>query len=219
MRPRAFPLGGTGPERKFIDRQRSWPSGTAFVHPLLGYISAGPEVLYPAQGQGQSQRIGRVITVKSLHWRGRARLHKDSQLNPNVMLDHAEGRLIIGIDTQCNGVGAEYKDVLNDTAGPSSTTVQKFRNLDNAYRFKILHDKHFVLFSKSQSYDSTNNIFWSSVDEKVFSGNIRLNMKIHGVGSGGELANISDNCIVAWVVFETSLVSGNIAFRMRYTDS
>lgn len=101
--------------------------GTDFTHqaiPIGGVIVSSLNLV--AQGVEEDERIGRNITIRSLQMRGRA------QLASGALSDHL--RVIVYLDTQCNGASAAVLDILE------TAVIDSFRNPHNFGRFRFLTD-------------------------------------------------------------------------------
>lgn len=117
-------------EHKFVD---SSMSGTAW-ETTWGYIS--PVNFLVAQGDGESERDGRVYWITSLEGRMRICVAlAEQKVVPKAVF---MGRYILFIDHQTNGALAATADVINEVA---SGHMYSYPNLTNEERFTILEDQ------------------------------------------------------------------------------
>lgn len=125
--------GYLGIENKFVDYEKSASivdtvAGAEF-DPTEGALNA------IAQGDGESQRDGRKVTVRSVHVKGYISLpaQSGSAMRSRIV------RVLLLLDTQTNGAQFNSEDVLVD---PTSTALDPFtfRNLQYTNRFRVLKD-------------------------------------------------------------------------------
>lgn len=103
--------------------------------------------LQVVQGDGQSNREGRRIVLKSLHVRA------EVSLTPALANNSSTAHFYIVLDRQCNGAACTAADVFTSTDFRSC-----FRNMANINRFKILH--HWIhTFTPAASVGTT----WGNV--------------------------------------------------------
>ncbi len=119
-----------GPELKFhdldIDDALIAAAGTI----------AEDSVLTIAQGDGENERDGRKMCVKKLGWRFKMTLQAIDAGTPQF----AETvRIILYLDTQCNGAAATAALILQ------TDDFQSFNNLEQGKRFRIWMDRTYDL--------------------------------------------------------------------------
>ncbi len=112
-----------GREMKFFDSTFT-VSGVNLVGELNSSINLVP------QGTGESERIGRKMTIRSIDWRFTIR-----KLQETGAVGSDTVRVIMFLDTQANGAAAVPGDILE------ATDYQAFYNLTNSGRFRILMDR------------------------------------------------------------------------------
>lgn len=84
-----------------------------------------------AQGTAENERIGRKMTIKSIHFKGAIKIPGQT-----AIADASQRiRIIVYLDKQANGATAGVTDILESQA------VDSFRNLENSKRFGFLYDK------------------------------------------------------------------------------
>jgi len=83
-----------------------------------------------AQGDGESQRNGRKVVIKSIWVRGSIELNPDTTIAADQSADVI--RVVLVQDKQCNGASWAVTDYL------VSNDYQSFKNLENSGRFNTL---------------------------------------------------------------------------------
>lgn len=172
-----FRTGGfIGKELKFVDYTRQQAAATGGVwylaDPPTGALNA------VAQGDGESQRIGRKYSSASLHIRGTYSLS-----NPNAN-NGCTLRVVIFRDTQSNGAAPTPLNVMN--AG-----INGFRNLEYVSRFAVMYDKTFTL-NPSIAFNTSTTQEFSSNPERYFSMNFKLSGDILANGPNADISDIVD---------------------------
>lgn len=195
-------------ERKFIDTGQL---GATCTTASEGGLLIVPTII--AQGTGQSNRIGRKITVKSIHLR--AWFHKltavSSRGDNNI-------RIICFFDRQCNGQLPALTDLLQQDS------IRSFRNLVNSGRFGVLLDDWFEM----------NNIAGSSANvggtdtfgmgrDKPYVWNKKIQFDMEYSGTTGAITEIRTYNIYFLVIAQTNegaptanRVTMNYECRLRY---
>jgi hypothetical protein len=188
------PMGG---EQKFLDT----------TYAQTGQVSSGtityPSVNLIAQGAGESERIGRKVTLKSLLLRYVCVLNNTT--SPGSTEDVV--RVIVFLDKQCNGQAATVTDIL-ETANHLS-----FNNLANKNRFSILCD---------QSSDlNSNGAIAAGFGEVVHTRSkyLRLNHAVEFSGATGAITEIRSNNIGILVITKGNNSLWNATVRIRYSDA
>lgn len=111
--------------------------------PTAGEIHTSMNLI--AQGVGESNRVGRKCRIKKISIRGEAVLNNST----NYQTASDTVRMIVFLDTQCNGANAVVTDILE------SADYQSFNNLANSQRFKILSDKTVTLNAQAAEGNGT----------------------------------------------------------------
>ncbi len=88
-------------------------------------------LLIIAEGVKDNERIGRKITVTKVMFKGQ--INMPTQTNPDLTQDRY--RIVIFQDRQANKAAATWLNIYE------SATIDSFRLLANAHRFRILYDK------------------------------------------------------------------------------
>ncbi len=205
--------GFVGMELKFFDATKgSTAMATAWtsIQP-----AAGDALSVPAIGTGESQRDGRVFTIRSIFLKGLiSMVVSESATAP---LDDQTYRLVLVWDTQTNGAAITATDVMDAGA---TTDVNSFRNLQNSKRFIVLHDTGTRRIARtSQTNEGAVNLFagpsvfipWKM--NKAFKDGI----KVRTIGTTANVTSISDNSIALIGIASSTAVFINYESRCRFT--
>jgi len=205
--------GYTGKELKFVDQSLAAAAiGTTWtlMDPATGALNA------VAQGNGESERIGRRITNVSLHIRGWVSVN-NGDADANLI------RVCVVRDTQTNGAAADIDDLF-DTSIANEHAFDVFNNLDNKGRFKTLMDKYINLDGIAPTY-SADTKFYQAGQMKEFKKTIPLNLPVTFTGTDGTIGTIRTNNIGCFVFCNsfggtTDATQRKFAyrFRLRFTD-
>jgi hypothetical protein len=185
-----------GTELKFLDT--TWnvnPSATGQI--VLDSVN---EV---AAGTGESQRVGRKVTIKSINMRFVPNLNSTaSAANTDDGM-----RVILYHDKQCNGAAPNVVDILE------SADYLSFNNLSNKNRFRILMDKYVDLSSAS----GISATFGKIAKTKQFY--MKCNIPIEFSSTTGGIAEIRSNNIGVLCISDKGVsdVNGNV--RIRFSDN
>lgn len=159
-----------------------------------------------AAGTGESQRIGRAITVKSIHLKLNFRITEGT-----TQAASDDIRVIIFKDMSANGAAAGVTDLL-ETANWLS-----FRNLGNSKRFRFLYDKTYTLNCTYAGGDGTN-IETGRMNMPCF---INLNFKkgltVDYSGVAGALTEICCNNVGMLLISSSGSMNWIHSVRVRYT--
>ncbi len=166
-----------------------------------------------AQGDGDSQRIGRKLTLISIHIRMRISIAQlESAANP---LSDLFGRVCLVWDTQSNNAVPTATDVMD---GSQTDDTLAFRNLTDSKRFRVLWDKSWVLHRRQVNEGAINLFASGSESTNIIKYNRKFKKPIQVIcsGTGNTIADISDNSLhIIGVANNTeSLLSYQI--RLRY---
>lgn len=140
--------GSPGQEVKFRDTNLDLQFGVA------GFVSDAfmPDI---SQGTGESNRIGRYIKIKKIMMRYTIEIEPDT----TPALAPCTIRMMIILDTQCNGSSTNVGDLLEAPA-----FIRSFNNMSNSGRFRVLADKYTTM--NPSNFDLTTTTlarsgFWS----------------------------------------------------------
>ncbi len=167
------------------------------------------ELLIIPEGNGESDRVGRKITIKNIHVKGLIKLAAATAATDTS--DQVTCMLVQ--DTQTNGIQFAANILLDTDAFDS------FRNLANSKRFKILYKR--VVTLKAGGAAPSGAAFVFSEDVKTLNVNVATSIPIEYDNSAntGVITSVRTNNVY-WVTQSESAVTGIIATaRIRYTDN
>jgi len=151
-------MGFTGIEKKFLDTTRLSTLITAPADAAGGEYdpSSGCTgcLSAPAQGDGEQNRDGKKIVLKSLVFKAVVTLN--AQNNLAAAQPPTEVFVAIVLDTQTNSAQLNSEDVFKNTTGTAGGASIPVKNLLFGKRFKILKQALIPICHKTVSYDGTN---------------------------------------------------------------
>lgn len=192
------------------------------------------------QGSGKSQRTGRQINMKKIHFRVGCRLKALSGTSDGQRLEDIRVRVLLvawestnsaSVDTKCAG------DILDTTFTDELDgfpMVAAYRNTDEGQNYHIFYDK-----TKNLRIEPGRTT-WDTVDSAIeqlrpngteawFKADVAIPEKYQNVrydGTGGDISNHVSRCFVMYYFFDTVLQSDSWAnisneyrgtARVRYT--
>lgn len=194
----------SAPELKFLDVAVDLDplntSGTIINSGTLNVI---------VQGTGDSQRIGRKVTIRKISWRGFITLDGQSTTGAQSA---SVARLILYQDRQCNGSAAAVTDILQSATGMS------FNKLSNAGRFHVIMDTMYDLIPTSGAGNGTANDFSSTVISFDFHKDCSIPLEYSG--SAGTITTIRSNNLGILIIKAGGSSPTEISsiVRLRYSD-
>lgn len=174
-----------------------------------GTIIGTGTIVNIAQNTGQSERIGRKITVKKVQLRTQIIMPALTANGVNVQGDIL--RVIVYQDKQCNGATAAVLDIL------TTNTWNSYRNLSNSNRFIVLSDKTYDSSYETFSVDAGglfNAIGSRESDNQI----MKCDIPIEYSGVTGAVNEIRSNNICVLAISAQGIVNVNLQFRTRYSD-
>lgn len=179
------------------------------------------------QGDGEQERIGRRITIRSIQINGDVNVdnYNDASATVNTIANHVHYRIMILLDTQCNGANPTIQ--ANDGTGlllADATTAMNswynFRDPTNKGRYKILKQWRATLVPQSALWDSTTNVVHATYRTFPFSWYKRVNITIQYDSSATTGAVTTQRSNALWFVIVNANRSGyyNYRARIRFTD-
>lgn len=190
-----FRTGGfMGIEKKFYDTgldsgalvAPTGAAGAEFDPATVATISA------PAQGDGESNRDGRQIALKSAQINGL--ISVPVQANQTATDVAPVVSIFLVLDTQTNGAQLNSEDVFTNPAGVANTAWAPFRNLQYAKRFRVLSHKVVRIPMPQITYDGTN-IEQGGV-QVPFTMYVPLkNLVVNFTGTTAGVSNVTDNSL------------------------
>lgn len=190
-----------GIEKKYVDYE--WPRldmATTVIGSEYDPLTVN-QLSGVAIGDGEFNRDGRKITIKSLHLRG-------TISSTGADNDGQCVRIILVQDTQTNGAQFTAQQVLAVPSTPA-LAVEAFRNLDYIQRFRILKDKTFVLNVEngSTSPRTIRHLSWNINN---------LNIQVNHNDSGNTVAGVTDNSFHLICIAQRPSTVFNYVCRTRF---
>lgn len=155
-----------------------------------------------AQGSFPFQRVGRKVHLTSFGWRWRLKMLSKTAAN-----DSSDTvRIIIYLDTQCNGTAATVLDLLDDA------DFQSFNRLASRGRFRTLMDRTYTLTPNGALAANTLEVV---INDSFYK---KLDIDIEYDGVTGALSEITSNNIGMLMIGTDQLTTVSSNGRIRYTD-
>lgn len=174
-----------------------------------GATIAEDSVLTIAQGTDESTRVGRKVTVRSIHWR-----FSVSQNSQADQADPPKGdvvRVLLYLDKQANKATAATTDILE------SADYQSFNNLANKRRFRTLMDRTYVVGYNLAQTDGTNTgAYPETLVEDMF--HKKVNIPIEYDGSTGAIGQMTSNNIGVMTLSKNGTAVFESKMRVRFSD-
>ena len=196
---------GLNVEKKFLDTNLGIGGDDGGVIANSGTVCVVPE------GDGQSNRHGRKITITSVMLRGRVQLDATTP-TPDRM------RIIMYLDKQCNGATLAAADILQNAAG-SAASIDGFRNLEETHRVQVLMDKTYAL--QRPNGNATVALATNNRTVTMFK-KCGIEIVYDNSATTGAIATIRSNNIGFMFITQLDTASNACDFngnvRIRYTD-
>lgn len=190
--------GFVGKELKFADYSvvaANFPTTWTLWDPSTGALNA------VAQGNSESQRIGRKISNTSLHIRG--------MLNGSTNSTGVSCRIVVFKDNQSNGAAPTPANVM--TSG-----INGFRNLEYVSRFQVLVDKVYNI-NPSISHNSTTGALNSSSPNRHVAFNMNIPSETTFDGTTADISDITDCSYHVMVIADiANACAFSYSSRFRY---
>ncbi len=128
----------------FIDKELKFDNYVVTSAPMgVVWRNSNPAALGSisgvTQGDGPTNRDGRVYYIKSIHLRGRIqRGNVEASVTPPP---ESQGKVIMYLDSQCNGAEPGITDIMQSLTHDEIG----FRNMSNTSRFRILREFSYVM--------------------------------------------------------------------------
>ncbi len=170
-------------------------------------------VLTIAEGNGESNRIGRKIIVKNINWRYTITLNSTA-----VKEDTSEiVRVILYLDKQTNGAIAA---VSTDAGILETDNYQSFNNLNNKNRFRILSDRTYHLRSQSGSGRGTTDTlaFGEDIIEDQIYKKCDFPIEYDNSTTDGALTSMRSNNVGVLLLSKGGFAVFDSKMRIRYLD-
>lgn len=162
------------------------------------------------QGDGESERIGRKVTIKSISLKGM--LH----LNSGAVATSTSETLIIKIvqDSQTNGAEFAATQLLENDA------FQSHNNLANRSRFKVLKSLVYTLNATAGASVASPAVVFA--EHRVYVDcylKVNIPVEFDNSATTGAITTVRSNSI--WITFQTNtgeITTSLLECRIRYTD-
>ncbi len=165
-----------------------------------------------AQGNTESERIGRKLTIRKVNWKYEVRIAavQDQADPPNGDLV----RVILYQDKQANGATALVADILE------TADYQSFRNLANQGRFNILMDRTHNVGQQLSAVDGTNTAAYPIVHAGPYSFNKACAIPIEYDNSAttGVITSQRSNNLGVLTISQAGVAGFFSKMRLRFSD-
>lgn len=166
-----------------------------------------PSLNLVIQSAGEEARIGRKITLRSIHLKYVATLPNTTGAN-----NTDDGlRVIVFQDKQCNGASAAVTDILEDA------TYLSFNNLSNKSRFRILADRYHDISATAGGIGATTA---DSSGEKAntYQWHMRCNIPVEYSGATTAITEVRSNNIGVLAISDGGRMELTTSARVRFSD-
>ncbi len=189
-------------EKKFFDTDVADATITAAM--TINNLTIIPE------GNGESDRVGRKITVTDIYWKYIIRLvGATAVINTSDIV-----KLMLVQDTQTNGAQFVAANLLD------TDTWESFRNLSNGKRFNVLFSENVPVAAHSGSGRGTTDTLAFGEDRKYSVGSRKCNIPIEydNSATSGVITSVRSNNLY-WVTQSLDGITVGVGtVRLRYTD-
>ncbi len=164
-----------------------------------------------AQGNTESQRIGRKLTIRRIHWK-----YDISMPQAANAADPPAGdivRIILYQDKQTNKATAAITDVLE------SADYQSFYNLANTGRFRILMDRSHATVQQLAQTDGTNTAAYALTPKNyTFNKVCAIPIEYDNSSTDGAITSQTSNNIGVITISRSGVAGFFSKMRLRYSD-
>lgn len=207
--------GFQGLEKKFVD---TVVTGDAFTGNWATIEDATLDSISGiAQGNGESQRIGRKVLLHSVHIKCIVRRSTvESNATPQGDIT---GRLCLVLDTQTNAAQLTATDVMKTVTADELS----FRNLQNVSRFRVLWDRKWKLsVSSSGMNEGAANLFATGAQRSaimIFNKRFKTPIPVlyNSSATDGTISTVQDNSLHIIGVASDGNAFLEMVTRIRYT--
>ncbi len=174
-----------------------------------GPAAAQESIVGIKQGVGESERIGRKCTIRSIGWRFDVSLPEQDAVTTPASGDVV--RVILYHDKQANGAAATVLGILE------TANYQSFNNLSNTSRFTTLMDKTVAINYKSLGSDGAGVVSQGNVLSQ-YSFFKRCNIPLEFSAATGALSEIRSNNLNVMLISRAGIAGFASQFRVRFSD-
>lgn len=158
-----------------------------------------------SEGTSEIERDGRRCVVNQIMMRYRLNLPSATDLSDTT----DTVRVMVYLDTQCNGLTAATGDLL------FANTYLSFNNLANRSRFRVLYDKIVTIQCPGAAGNTTTDT--TLAKSAYFSWYKKCNIPLEFSGSNGNLTELRSNNIGVLVASKNGLCNIDGDIRLRFT--
>lgn len=201
-----------GPETKFLDSELN-SANISETWASLNPIGTGctDSISVPAQGDGESERDGRVYHIKSVHIRGQVFVTP----NESAAAPYSDTfvRVVLYWDTQTNGTEATATDIF-DAGGTIDALA--FRNLQNSKRFIVLKDK-IIRVTPAHLNEGGANLFAHGGVYLPFTMNKKFKkpIKVRCTGTTANVNSVADNNLGIAAINNNAALDPSLSYQAR----
>ncbi len=205
--------GFLGIEKKFADFQTDNDAFATTWTPMEDATILS--VSGVSQGNSESQRLGRKMTILSVHIKAVVKM-VNVEANVNVKTD-LRGRIALVLDTQTNAAQLTATDVYDDG---QTDDILAFRDLQFTSRYKVLWDKPWVLKPQQMAQGAVDLFAHSDTHthvmrfNKVFKTPLQVT---YNSTTTNVIAAITDNSLHIIGIANNTAALLSYQFRMRFT--
>ncbi len=208
--------GFSGIELKFLDTSRAALTIPAPTGAAGAELDPATVLCLNAmqQGDGESDRDGRRIVMKSVYVTGSVSIAPQANLTTTDLAPLVYLALVL--DTQSNGAAPNSEDIFTNPAGAALNAAQPMRNIQYTNRFKVLAKADIEMPQPQLVYDGTN--IEAAGCSKMFSFFKKFEIPVNFTGTTGTIATVSDNSlhIIGYTNSTTYAPLLNYNSRVRY---
>lgn len=148
----------------------------------------------PAQGDGESNRDGKNIRIKSIYVAGKieyATLTGATQVSSDVY-----GSIALVLDTQTNGAQLNSEDVFSNPAAALGGLTGPLRNLQYSRRFKVLRIKNFTVKPMVAANNASATTVSAAYQDVMFKFSVPMcDIPVTFTGTTAGVSNVVDNSL------------------------
>ena len=209
--------GFLGQELKFYDTSLVAAALTAPADASGGEHDPSATIVLNSvvQGDGEQQRDGRRITMKSLYIFGFVNV--PVQTGQSAADSGALIYIAIVLDTQTNGATITSKNVYTNKSANATLAANPMRNLQFSTRFKVLAKKTMAIGNMNMTNDTgaTGGVIQSG-SQRAFKFWVPLrNLKVLYTGTTETVANIADNSLHLIAYTSGTALAPTITYNAR----
>jgi len=207
--------GFLGIEKKFYDTNLNSAALSDAVGLTAGMIdpSATSMISTPTQGDGEQQREGKRIVIKSVQVNGIVyNSVNEGTANPPV---RCTAFVALVLDTQSNGAQCTSDQVFKNTSADLTGIPCPLRNLLYATRFKVLKTGVFDLNPVTLASHTADHMSWATV-QRTFNWYLPLDLVVNfNNGTTASIANVVDNSLHMIAFVDDDFNAPRITYNAR----